>query len=121
MAVSFGTVASAFGFPFFMVLAIDALWSGRLLKAETPLEIAGMSIGTTLFGAGLLALTLPPLEALRRRGWKRLLPLVPFLPVYYCLVSVAAWRGLLEFILQPQRWNKTEHGLARTSRAGLLS
>ena len=121
MAVSFGTVASAFGFPFFMVLAVDALWSGRLLEAETPLEIAGMSIGATLFGAGLLALTLPPLEALRRRGWRRLLPLVPLMPVYYCLVSIAAWRGLIEFILEPQRWNKTEHGLAKTSRAGLLS
>ena len=120
MAISFGTVASAFGFPAFMVLAVDALLSGRLLQAETPIEIAGASVGTTLFVAGLLALTLPPLEALRRRRWARLLPLIPLMPVYYCLVSLAAWRGLIEFVLEPQRWNKTEHGLARTSRAGLL-
>jgi cellulose synthase/poly-beta-1,6-N-acetylglucosamine synthase-like glycosyltransferase len=120
VAISFGTVASAFGFPLFMILAVDALCSGRLLQAETPIEIAGASIGATLFATGLIALTLPPIEALRRRGWVRLLPLIPLMPVYYCLVSLAAWRGLLEFILEPQRWNKTEHGLAKTSRAGLL-
>ena len=38
------------------------------------------------------------------------------LPVYYVLVSLAAWRALYEFAVHPSRWNKTEHGLARTSR-----
>lgn len=120
LAVSFGTVASAFGFPAFMILALDALLTGPMFGAETPVEIAVASIGLTLFAAGLLALTLPPIAALRRRGWTRLLPLVALMPLYYCLVSLAAWRGLLEFVLQPHRWNKTEHGLAKTSRAGLL-
>ncbi|NNM71694.1 glycosyltransferase [Enterovirga sp. DB1703] len=119
-AMSFGTVASALGFPAFMVLAADALVTGRLLAADTPLAIASASVGATLFAAGLLAITIPPLEGVRRRGWSSLLPLVALMPVYYCLVSLAAWRGLLEFVLEPQRWNKTEHGLARTSRAGLL-
>lgn len=119
-AMSFGTVASALGFPFFTVLAVDAVASGRLLAAQTPLEVASAAIGSTLFVSGLLSLLLPPIEALRRRRWYGLLPLVALMPLYYCLVSAAAWRGLLEFVLQPARWNKTEHGLARTSRAGLL-
>jgi cellulose synthase/poly-beta-1,6-N-acetylglucosamine synthase-like glycosyltransferase len=119
-AVCLGTVASAFGFPLFMLLALEAVLSGRLVEATTPSEILSASVGLTLFAAGVVALTLPPLEALRRRRWWGLLPFVPLMPVYYCLVSVAAWRGLLEFLLEPARWNKTEHGLARTSRAGLL-
>lgn len=119
-AVSFGTVASALGFPFFTLLAIDAIATGRLLAAETPLDVASAAIGTTLFASGLLAQLLPPLEALRRRRWHGLLPWVATMPLYYCLVSVAAWRGLLEFVLQPARWNKTDHGLARTSRSGLV-
>jgi hypothetical protein len=84
------------------------------------LEIASASIGATLFAAGLLALVLPPAAGLYRRGWTRLLPFVALTPVYYCLVSIAAWRGLIEFVVAPQRWNKTEHGLAKTSRAGLV-
>jgi cellulose synthase/poly-beta-1,6-N-acetylglucosamine synthase-like glycosyltransferase len=119
-AVSLGTVASAFGFPVFMAVAIEGLASGRLLQVSRPMEILGAAIGLTLFTAGLLALTVPPVTALCRRRWWSLLPLVPLMPVYYCLVSLAAWRGLAEFILEPQRWNKTDHGLARTSRAGLV-
>ena len=120
IAVSFGTVASALGFPILMVVAVDPVASGRLLEVRTDLEIASASIGATLFAAGLLALVLPPAAGLYRRGWTRLLPFVALTPVYYCLVSIAAWRGLIEFVVAPQRWNKTEHGLAKTSRAGLV-
>ncbi|MDN8831460.1 hypothetical protein Q0O37_14240, partial [Staphylococcus aureus] len=60
MAVSFGTVASALGFPFFLILALDAVATGRLFRPETPVEIASAAIGLTLFASGLLALTLPP-------------------------------------------------------------
>jgi hypothetical protein len=32
------------------------------------------------------------------------------------LLSFAAWRALFQLLYAPQRWEKTEHGLARTSR-----
>jgi len=47
-------------------------------------------------------------------------PAVAALPVYYVLISWAAWRGLFEFVWAPSRWNKTDHGLARTSRLRTL-
>ena len=59
--------------------------------------------------------------AIRRRRLGLLFVYVPLLPLYYVLVSMAAWRGLAELLLHPFRWNKTEHGLARTSRVGLLT
>jgi hypothetical protein len=31
------------------------------------------------------------------------------------LLSFAAWRALIQLIYAPQRWEKTEHGLAKTS------
>jgi glycosyltransferase XagB len=37
-------------------------------------------------------------------------------PLYWFLLSIAAWRALLQLLYDPQRWDKTEHGLARTSR-----
>ena len=42
------------------------------------------------------------------------------MPVYFLLISLAAWSGLYELVRAPNRWNKTEHGLARTSRTGAL-
>ncbi|MCX7312861.1 MAG: glycosyltransferase [Alphaproteobacteria bacterium] len=37
-------------------------------------------------------------------------------PVYWLLLSLAAWRALVQLLRDPYRWEKTEHGLARTSR-----
>ena len=38
------------------------------------------------------------------------------MPVYWLLLSLAAWRALFQLLRDPYRWEKTEHGLARTSR-----
>jgi hypothetical protein len=37
-------------------------------------------------------------------------------PLYWVLLSLAAWRALFQLLRDPYRWEKTEHGLARTSR-----
>jgi glycosyltransferase XagB len=44
-------------------------------------------------------------------GWVMLL-----MPVYWLLLSLAAWRAFLQLLYDPHGWEKTEHGLARTSR-----
>ena len=41
---------------------------------------------------------------------------LPGLPLYYMLVSLAAWLALIEYSNRPFAWNKTEHGRARSSR-----
>jgi cellulose synthase/poly-beta-1,6-N-acetylglucosamine synthase-like glycosyltransferase len=40
------------------------------------------------------------------------------LPLYWLLLSVAAWRAVFQLVRAPYRWEKTSHGLARTSRRG---
>jgi hypothetical protein len=37
-------------------------------------------------------------------------------PLYWVLLSIAAWCALYELFRAPYRWKKTEHGLAKTSR-----
>lgn len=39
-------------------------------------------------------------------------------PIYWICLSLAAWRALYQFLAEPYRWEKTEHGLARHSRVG---
>ncbi|WP_204314581.1 hypothetical protein, partial [Stenotrophomonas maltophilia] len=38
----------------------------------------------------------------------------------FVLVSLAAWLAVIELVRAPNRWNKTEHGVSRTTRSGLL-
>ena len=55
---------------------------------------------------------------------RKLLGVLPFLPLllpYYLLTSAAAWLALYDLILRPYHWNKTEHGLAKTSRQAMLA
>lgn len=73
--------------------------------------------GTTLVTGYVTSAALGFIGLARRRllGCAWALLLIPF---YWLLLSLAAWRALLHLVLQPYRWEKTEHGLARTSRIG---
>ncbi len=46
-------------------------------------------------------------------GW--IFPLAT-MPIYWLLMSVAAWAALWQFIVAPFHWNKTEHGLSSFQR-----
>jgi cellulose synthase/poly-beta-1,6-N-acetylglucosamine synthase-like glycosyltransferase len=48
---------------------------------------------------------------LLRCAWALLL-----IPIYWLMLSLAAWRALYKLARDPHGWEKTEHGLARTSR-----
>jgi hypothetical protein len=37
-------------------------------------------------------------------------------PVHWLLLSLAAWRALHQLVVAPYAWEKTEHGLAKSSR-----
>ena len=118
-----GTVISALLYPFLMG---RAAWDFALFVAHGLPAPGGFwaSLPTgssiTLFVAGILAMLLPAALGCVRRGWFDCLVFVPLMPLYFLLVSLAAWCGLVELIRAPNRWNKTEHGLARTSRSGAL-
>jgi glycosyltransferase XagB len=73
--------------------------------------------GATLLFGYLASATLAIVGLARRRlldcAWALLL-----MPLYWLLLSIAAWRALEQLLRNPYRWEKTEHGLAQTSRLG---
>ncbi|WP_375463065.1 glycosyltransferase [uncultured Methylobacterium sp.] len=115
-----GAFISALVYPVFLVWAVADFLLREIPAAPEPWPNLPLGIAITLFLAGLTALVLPPALGCIRRGWRDQLWFVPVMPVYFALVSVAAWLALIEFVRAPSRWNKTEHGLARSSRSGLL-
>jgi cellulose synthase/poly-beta-1,6-N-acetylglucosamine synthase-like glycosyltransferase len=84
---------------------LDDPMSRILLGLEVAALLSGYVISAVL---GLVGLS-------RRRllgcAWALLL-----MPLYWVLLSLAAWRALLQLLHDPYGWEKTEHGLARTSR-----
>lgn len=98
-------------------LASGLLWSD---KANALDQIfAGLYL-TTLTTGYLLSALLGFIGLSRRR----LLPSAGYLvllPFYWLLLSLAAWRAVFQLVWSPYRWEKTEHGLARTSRQGMTN
>lgn len=80
--------------------------------AETV--IAGLH-GTTLASGYLISAVLCLIGLARRNllhcAWSLLLT-----PLYWVMLSIAAWRALFQLVYAPYHWEKTEHGLATTSR-----
>ena len=58
----------------------------------------------------------PLVRGARHRGLGDLAWWIPLMPIYCLLVSAAAWVAIFEYLTAPHRWNKTRHGLSRTSR-----
>jgi len=115
-----GTVLSALLYPPLLAVALyDFLLVG---PAPEPRFLANLPAGVSLavFLSGLGAMLLPAALVAHRRGWRDLLPSVWLLPAYFVLVSLAAWLAVIELVRAPNRWNKTEHGVSRTTRSGLL-
>lgn len=95
---------------------VVALLCGRLI-AGTPVydaSLGGLHMLTLIGGLSVAALA--SLAGLVRRRLLSQAWVVLLLPLHWLLLSAAAWRGLLQLLREPYRWEKTEHGLANTSR-----
>jgi len=120
LSLTCGTALSALVYPLLSGLFLAAWLLGKSSPLASRWETALHAYSLTLFAFGAASIFVPACVALHRRRLRRLLPWVPLLPVYYILVSLAAWMALWELATAPFRWNKTSHGLARTSRTGLV-
>jgi cellulose synthase/poly-beta-1,6-N-acetylglucosamine synthase-like glycosyltransferase len=112
-----GNALAALVHPLFIAGLIHALARGNgLWRAETATHaILGALYGTIAI-IGYLSSAFIGWLGLRRRdlasvGWVLLLT-----PLYWLMLSLAAWRALLQLIVAPYRWEKTAHGLAKTSQ-----
>ena len=106
-----GTIVSALVHPlllYFIALQVgQVVNSGLWITLTRPLfilDVATILLGYATFSA-LAWRTLPihDLSHLRRKLWA--------VPLYWMLLSVAAWRAVWHLIRRPHEWEKTPHGL----------
>jgi len=91
------------------------------LLAAPPLQAIGAmgsvaSVFAAAFLSGYASTIALDVVGLHRRGLLAQAWVLVLTPLHWFLLSLAAWRALFQLIFAPQRWEKTEHGLARTSR-----
>ena len=106
-------VLAAFIHPVFLIGVCYALFAAPPQFPATT-KIAPAFVATLVCGY-VLAIALD-LIGLRRRGLLAHAWVLLLMPLHWLLLSLAAWRALYQLFYAPQRWEKTAHGLAKTSR-----
>lgn len=114
-----GTVLAALVHPFFLVLVVtDATFGNFFQSSESIGEALRQGLAFTTLMSGYLGSAALALVGLARRRLLGSAWVLLFMPVYWIMLSFAAWRGAIQLVTSPHLWEKTEHGLARTSRYG---
>lgn len=111
-----GTVLAALVHPVFLAaLALDIATAEPRFDENQAEIILSSLYWSTLIGGYTTSAALGLVGLAQRRllstAWVLLL-----VPVHWLLLSLAAWQALWKLVRDPYRWDKTEHGLARTSR-----
>lgn len=110
-----GTALAALVHPLFMAGLIYTLAQGNFILGETTtLALLGALYGTTAI-IGYLTSAWIGWIGLQRRGLGSAAWVLLLTPLYWLMLSFAAWRALYQLFFAPFAWEKTTHGLAKTS------
>ncbi len=108
----FGSVLSALFWPAF---AFDTLRRALVASGGAP---SGWREASDVFVyilalAGIWAMVVPAMVAARLRGLNLTAKTLALMPLYYVLVSIAAWTAIFDLAVRPHFWAKTAHGRTR--------
>lgn len=108
-----GNVLTALAHPVFVgEMLVQSIMQALDSSAATFLASQFAELHVATIVAGYLSTVVIGIMGLARRrllchAWVLLLT-----PLYWLCLSLAAWRALYQFLADPYRWEKTEHGLA---------
>jgi cellulose synthase/poly-beta-1,6-N-acetylglucosamine synthase-like glycosyltransferase len=120
--VAGGNVLAALIHPIFLGTLVYALAAGGpIFGTGGTLATALAWLSATTLAAGYLSSIALGMLGLARRGQLSAAWALALVPIHWMLLWLAAWRALYQLVRDPHRWEKTEHGLARTSRLARMS
>lgn len=107
-----GTVLSTLIVPWlFGMYVFWLLTMSSAMNVIFPPFVLYLSLANLLIGNGFF-IYVTALGAFKR-GYFSLIPYALTVPAYWCLMSIAAYKGLWQLIHKPFFWEKTQHGLTR--------
>jgi cellulose synthase/poly-beta-1,6-N-acetylglucosamine synthase-like glycosyltransferase len=110
-----GTVLVLLLNPFYWALTVlwfASHWAGIEQIFPAPVFYLG---GIALYVGNFAFVYLTALGA-EARGYHWLVKYALLNPLYWALMSAAAWKGVAQLAYAPSYWEKTQHGLARIAR-----
>jgi cellulose synthase/poly-beta-1,6-N-acetylglucosamine synthase-like glycosyltransferase len=112
-----GNALAALVHPLFLASLIYSVASGDAMWHGDSVTIAMLAAlyGTTAV-IGYLTSAFVSWLGLLRRGLPATAWVLLLTPLHWLMLSLAAWRALYQLIVAPYVWEKTDHGLARSSR-----
>ena len=116
-AMTLGIFGSALLHPICLAVMLLYFFLGPALPADAGLGtiiVAGLNLAVLV--TGYMVTMIAGTRALRLLGIRGWVFAIATMPVYWLLMSVAAWLALWQFIVAPFHWNKTEHGLSNFQR-----
>lgn len=114
-AMAIAVMLGALLYPAFAIAVPVRLLMPAPLGGGGPMLLVADSVLVLAIAVTVLAELIPPVIALGRRQALHLFPWVLLAPVTHIMVSIAAWRALIEFLRAPYHWHKTMHGTARST------
>lgn len=112
------------GGAFFVLLLNPVLWGLTALWFLTHWGVILQLFPAPVFYAGALALFFGNftfaylnMAGCLQRGYHSMVKYALLSPLYWALMSMAAWKGFLQLFYAPSYWEKTRHGLYRVSAA----
>ena len=113
-AMTAAVILSALLHPLFL-LWMGAVFLPRLAASErlSLFETGTSAACLTVFVLGYAVSFCCAIKAGRRIDGKLWLVSALTMPIYWLLISAAAWVALWEFAVKPFTWNKTRHGVTR--------
>ena len=113
-----GLVVSALLHPVFLAVLVWQLSAGDVFAGpESPLALAWMRLAVFNLVAGYASAILLAALAAKRRGIGWLIPQLALMPIYWLLISAAAYRAAYQLMTKPYLWEKTPHA-PRQARSG---
>jgi hypothetical protein len=120
--VAGGNVLAALIHPIFLGTLAYALVAGVPVFGTGDAATTALAwLSVVTLAAGYVSSIVLGFWGLARRGQLSAAWALALVPFHWMLLWVAAWRALYQLMRDPHRWEKTEHGLARTSRLARMS
>ena len=114
-ALIFGSVLSALFWPAF---ALDTVIRAIEAGHDTSAWREAADVFTYILAlAGVWTLAIPVVVAAKLRRLDLTAKDLALAPLYYLLVSLAAWTAIVDLAVRPHHWAKTEHGRTRNRHA----
>ena len=96
--------------PIYWLLTVAwLLTEASVIKSAFPSLL--FYVGGIGFYAGNFLLAYMAAAAASKRGYHDLVKYAMLVPLYWVLMSIGAWKGLIQLLYKPSYWEKTEHGL----------